>query len=662
MDQLDGESRRGSLKIIGTVAACAAVLVGVFMYLLLGGTTAVSTTPTRPGGDNSPEAARKTLEKETDVTTCRTALTQFNSYNQQATNQHSRGLSKPSQEHLQQRFALDRDPGALREIEGDSYTLLDAHYLDQCFLMRDALRALEGDKRGAALTSLERATNAFAWVVREVRLQDGLFTMLPPQFALRRGWGTAYDRALIFLELLNQMGNDHFCGCLVGWPSSKPNEAPELWACGVLLDNDPKMYLFDPRLGLPLPGPDGQSVATLDQVRKDPALLAQLTVKSENPYDVTAKRAQEVEIYQYCSLSALAPRMRFLEENQLAPSVRVHLAVDDLANEKKLSAAAKLDDKPIPVKVFPGGATLLRQFLPKEEGGADVLVPIALKDIRGFVEDSNPQKPLLTQLTQRNIYELELAPWSYLDKGFRDPNKFPWSIGLGQRVRFLFMDPFVKFTLNPKSARDNMLRGNYKAAIASLSGEIQETTDQLRELHKIKQDPKAMPQIDTWVDQAQKLYAEALRANDPRAREEAQRKIDDLWRSESAGLLVTVLNGRSATVRAWETSYYVALSKHEQAELAQRRQNAQAANGKKDLADKDWDEVLDKWVVEFAGVIRENPNVPEREAVRRLHGEALARLGRNKEAADVLESEVPEPRHPLETVACLYLASRLRNK
>ena len=656
MNLSDSESRRGSLKLIGIVAACAVVLVGIFLYLLLGGATVAPTTTTQKG-ENSPEAARKTLEKDTDVTTCRTALTQFNSFNQQSTNPHPPGLSKAAQEHLQQRFGLDHDPAAIREIEGDSYTLLDSHHLDQCFLMRDALRALEGDTRGPALPPLERVTNAFNWVVRQVRLQDGLFTMVPPQFALRRGWGTAYDRALIFLELLNQMGNDHFCGCLVGWPQQASEPAPELWACGVLIDDDPKMYLFDPRLGLPLPGPNGQGVATLAEVRKDPKLLEQLTVKSANPYDVTAKRAQEVAIYQYCSLSALAPRMRFLEEKQLAPSVRVHLAVDDVADEKKLTAAAKLEDKPVPVKAFPIGVILLRQFLPKEEGGADAPAIVALANVRGFVDAKNPQK---TQLIPRVIFELELAPWTYLDKAYRDPEQFPWNIGLGQRVRQVFMDPFTKFTLSPKMARDNMLRGDYKAAITSLSGEITETTDQLRELRKIDKDK--MAQIQSWVEQAQKAYAEALRAagnRDQLAREEAERKIDLLWKSDGAGLLLTVLNGRSARVRAVEAAYYVALCKHEQAELAQRRQNGQGPKGKKGIADREWEQALEKWV-EFAGVVTENPNVPEREAARRLHGEALARLGRTQEAVEVWESDVAEPRHPLETVACLYLASRLR--
>src|SRR5262249_54475451 len=80
-------------------------------------------------------------------------------------------------------------------------TPLDAHYLDQCLLLRAAANSLELKDR----SPLEQAKAAFAWVMRQVRLQESEGVLLPSQFILRRGWGTAEERALIFLAMLDQL-------------------------------------------------------------------------------------------------------------------------------------------------------------------------------------------------------------------------------------------------------------------------------------------------------------------------------------------------------------------------------------------------------------------------------------------------------------------------
>ena len=47
---------------------------------------------------------------------------------------------------------------------------------------------------------------------------------------------------------------------------------------------DDKAYLFDARLGLPIPGPDGKGVATLDQALADPAILERMDLPGQSPY------------------------------------------------------------------------------------------------------------------------------------------------------------------------------------------------------------------------------------------------------------------------------------------------------------------------------------------------------------------------------------------
>src|SRR5262249_5974566 len=81
-----------------------------------------------------------------------------------------------------------------------------------------------------------------------------------------------------------------------------------------------QLSLFAPRLGLPLPGPGGSGVATLAAVqKKDAPALAQLDFGPDARYDVTAEQAAGAEVHLAPPLSALAPRMQYLQE-QLAPA------------------------------------------------------------------------------------------------------------------------------------------------------------------------------------------------------------------------------------------------------------------------------------------------------------------------------------------------------
>ena len=54
------------------------------------------------------------------------------------------------------------------------------------------------------------------------------------------------------------------------------------WICAVLIEG--KAYLFDARVGLPVPGPGGVGVATLDQALSDPSRLEAMNLPGESPY------------------------------------------------------------------------------------------------------------------------------------------------------------------------------------------------------------------------------------------------------------------------------------------------------------------------------------------------------------------------------------------
>jgi hypothetical protein len=98
---------------------------------------------------------------------------------------------------------------------------------------------------------------------------------------------TSAERAWLFIVLARQLGID--VGLLtyrepVRGPLQK-NALREpdtiVWACAALIDG--KAHLFDTRIGLPVPGPEGKGVATLDQAIADPAILARLDIAG-SPY------------------------------------------------------------------------------------------------------------------------------------------------------------------------------------------------------------------------------------------------------------------------------------------------------------------------------------------------------------------------------------------
>src|SRR5207253_10936580 len=130
-------------------------------------------------------------------------------------------------------------------------------------------------------------------------------------------------------------------------------------------------------LGLPLPGPKGQGIATLAQLRAQPAILQQLTVDDKAPYDVSQDQARQAEIHVACVLSALAPRMRYLQE-RLSGTDKVLLSVDPVALVQHFAAGVQSDPmKGVVVRVWnlPGDVSspirVLRNFVPEDEGGID---------------------------------------------------------------------------------------------------------------------------------------------------------------------------------------------------------------------------------------------------------------------------------------------------
>jgi hypothetical protein len=600
----------------------------ILLVVVFGRLSAPSTTRSNTQGgtadDSELEQARQELVTNTSLVNCRDALQHINMHLSQA------GIPRaPANiDALRQRTDLGLDSTDFDEIQGANYTLLDGHHLQFCLLLRDAARvfdvgALGRDKR---VDPLLAATAAFDWVVRQVRLSARPAVPAPPDWVLRRGRGTELDRAFIYLSLLRQLsGPDgrpgHYVGSLIFCPGADQNL--RLWACGVAVPGKSGLYLFDPRLGIAIPGPGGKGVATLAQARQGD-VLRQLDDPGGARYDVTAEQAQAPQIYLFYPLSALAPRQQELQDQLLPPAVEVQLAADIAGDLRRLRQEAGVGaDKTPPIAILEKAAKMWRNFLMSEEGGAARSMRLRLSQIPGFADPGNNMEVLLPPQT---YFTVDLAPWYCFPQEFhRRPDLQQGNI-LGQRIRNLFSTPWEHGTLDPGRARDALLRGQCVSAAQQL---VAERDGLQKDQDRAAAAPKDLERrLDAWIDQARAAFAQMLRAqaNNPAGVQKAQEEVAKVWQDDIA-LPVLVLLGRAQfPTRGAEVTFQLGLSKQEQAERLQMRLDLLGSGALPEELEKlhtAWRDALGWWI-RYA---TDYPEGIDRIPVHRLRGRAEQALG-----------------------------------
>jgi tetratricopeptide (TPR) repeat protein len=273
-------------------------------------------------------------------------------------------LTEQQSEQNWQRDALVDDPalGSLRRLpslvrlDKGEVTVRDVLYLRENRWLRDIATwvpdqpppwELAGwlQKQASELPAVEArrlasAVKLFDWTVRHIQLdaladwptaaegrlpaEDAVpgpgYTMAPWENLLL-GHGDAWQRARVFMLLLRQQA---IPSVLLARqvPDGKVPEVP--WAVGVLIAG--QLYLFDPALGLALPGPGGEGIATLGQVSADPQLLRHLDVSESLKYPVTEQDLSRLVALVDASSEALSRRMKLIE-SQLAGEHRLVLTV-----------------------------------------------------------------------------------------------------------------------------------------------------------------------------------------------------------------------------------------------------------------------------------------------------------------------------------------------
>jgi hypothetical protein len=250
---------------------------------------------------------------------------------------------EPLLQSLPQELLTGEPQGPYLSNEALGATVFQPHegrLLQEAVWHRDIARWARGDN----YNNVDRATALFDWTVQNVQLSaDDAGAPHRPWQVLLYGRGTAAQRAWVFALLCRQLGLEVV---MLGIPSA-PSEGSDgstasmtaqFWLAA-LVDGG-QLYLFDTRLGLPIPGPNRQGIATLAQVQADDSLVRQLDLP-DSPYPVTADTIESVEAWIVADPFELTRRAR-LVESQLTGDDGVALTVDASALAEQIKSLPQI--------------------------------------------------------------------------------------------------------------------------------------------------------------------------------------------------------------------------------------------------------------------------------------------------------------------------------
>ncbi len=380
-------------------------------------------------------------------------------------------------------------------LKEPNFTTLDEHYLAWC----SRLKAAADTFRAQEFPALTRAETGFSWVMRHVVLDDSTPENIPSPYVLRQGYGTANQRALIFLSLLRQMD---LVGCMLTVPDKDGQE--RLWIPGVFIETDEEksVYLFDTRLSMPLPGPKGKGIATLSHLMGEPEVFEQYSVETFS-YDVTHEQAKKAKIYLVCPFSALSPRMSFLEQ-KLQERGHIRLGCHPLRLKQKFA-----DDYGLTV-----------QFWTE----ADHLGSEKISPMRGLRDFLPPSKGGKGNEDLFNKYMVQLVRWADVVQNYRELEIFEEIPAQAQQgLVKLTANLFEVYYIQP---RHKLLRGELERITTSL-GRIDRVLEKAKEgFEQLKRTNPAQleKELGQWRNDVESAYA-ALNNQEPGA----EQAVNRIW-------------------------------------------------------------------------------------------------------------------------------------
>ncbi|MBN1851781.1 MAG: hypothetical protein JW829_03625 [Pirellulales bacterium] len=216
----------------------------------------------------------------------------------------------------------------------------ESRLLQQAIWMRDIGLWARGD----SFDPVARATALFDWTVRNIQLvaQNDQRPPQEPWEVILQGRGTAIERAWVFALLCRHQRIDivilspYNPNRTSGTPSENTGFLPALFHEG-------ELYLFDPVLGMPIPGPNGTGIATLEQIQSDDRLFRQLDIDSDNRYSQTQDQWKTATASIVASPLALSHRASILE-SQLAGKDAFVLTAPTAILAQRLEATGSIQD------------------------------------------------------------------------------------------------------------------------------------------------------------------------------------------------------------------------------------------------------------------------------------------------------------------------------
>lgn len=275
------------------------------------------------------------------------------------------------------------DLGRLRFAVEDSKALQEAVWLKQISkwvsprvsdsVLEDWIKQALGAKDAVGAEQLLVASRLFDWTIRNIRLDElpaypadvaaqptpepgkvtptvvpapqrgvpGPGYQFHPWQVLLYGRGDAWQRARVFILLCRQEGVD---AVMLAFPGKTTTPRPRPWLAAVLIGK--QLYLFDTQLGLPIFGPKGLGIATLEQVLADHSLLDALNLDEQRRYPLEISDLGEILALQDASAAALSRRMNLLER-QLSGQNRVVLTTSPNSIRERLMACRGIADSRI---------------------------------------------------------------------------------------------------------------------------------------------------------------------------------------------------------------------------------------------------------------------------------------------------------------------------
>lgn len=205
------------------------------------------------------------------------------------------------------------------------------------------------------ISNLQLAYKFFDWSIRNVQLEGDSkdvevlpkdarlplsdtalgYRQLPWQ-TLMYGRGDFIERGRVFTELARQKNIDTVWLALGKMDSVAPLS---IWLLGVPIDDE--IFLFDSKLGIPIPGPNQVGIATLRQALEDESILRRLSISGRFKYPLEAKGAQSVIALIDADPSMISGRMKRLQES-LTSDLRAELYVDVDALAEKIKKQPKI--------------------------------------------------------------------------------------------------------------------------------------------------------------------------------------------------------------------------------------------------------------------------------------------------------------------------------